>query len=160
MGAHPAGHGATFETPLRAEAEEIADGFYHAHLSAEVVLDDPLEPREAQRVEHAPEAVQDAVAALAVVRWWRRIVGHPAGAVDPHLDPGVRIAAAHGDVVAVLVPFAAEEAVDVAGGHADDPQEHRHRRGEILAVAAPSLEEEMVERLEAFVGVELERVLV
>ncbi len=62
------------------------------------------------------------------------------------------------EIVAVRVPLPAQEAVDVAGGHAGRPQEHDHRRGEVLAMPRPALEQEMIERGLARRGRQLRRI--
>ena len=82
------------------------------------------------------------------------------GAVDPGLDPGVRVALAHRQVVAVAVPLAAEKPLTERVGTPDGAQHDRHGRGEVLAVAGLLHEQEVLERLVALVALQVERVLV
>ena len=67
--------------------------------------------------------------------------------IDVNLDPGVRVALANRVEAPETVVSAADEAGDVAGRHAERPQHDRHRGRVELAVAAPRLEQEVVERV-------------
>ena len=65
----------------------------------------------------------------------RRVERHPADAVEPRLDPRVRIAVAHHPLALAAAEAAGREAGGHARGDAAEAQQQRHRAGEVLAVA-------------------------
>src|SRR5207253_6312963 len=63
-----------------------------------------------------------------------RIEREPAEAVEPDFDPSVRVSV--GDLPEIVVVTPREEAGRHAGRDPEEPQHHRHRTGEVLAVPA------------------------
>ena len=125
----------------RVQAEASGDAAPELELAREIVADDPPRPLEVERVEELAEAAR----ARRRRQRRRRVDAHPARAGHERLDPRVRAVVAHGDVVADVVPLAAEVAVDVARGHARRAQQQRRRRREVLAVALGRLEQEALD---------------
>ena len=90
----------------------------------------------------------------------RGIRFHPALVREPDLDPGVRVRLAH-HVVAPDAPLGTHrDPLHVAGGNALRAQQHRRRRGEVLAVAGLLLEQELGQRVEGAEAADLQRVTV
>ena len=78
-----------------------------------------------------------------------RVVGHPADARVEHLDPRVRVGVPHvvvaGERVALPRPVPRDDPRRDALG----PQQHRHRRRDVLAEPAPGVEQEVIHRVDA-----------
>ena len=71
----------------------------------------------------------------------------PAVAGEPRLDPGVGVVVGHDPAVAIAL--AAREAARDARRNAEEPEHQCHRAGEVLAVAALALGDEVGERRQA-----------
>ena len=78
-----------------------------------------------------------------------RVEREPAVAVEPDLDPGVRVPVVDAPRSAVHVVGAAREAGGDAGGNPEVAQHQSHRAGEVLAVAALRAGDERDERRHA-----------
>jgi hypothetical protein len=76
-----------------------------------------------------------------------RIDARPAAAAKPDLGPRVRIRLPHRDEAVHRIEFTALVAGDHARGQAERAHQHDERRGEVLAVAAPGVEQELVDRM-------------
>ena len=74
-------------------------------------------------------------------------IAHPASTFEPDFGPGVRIRLPHDQIAADRVVLAALIAGDDARGNARGAHHHRERRREVLAEAAPRVEQEVVDRI-------------
>src|SRR6185436_9820809 len=74
------------------------------------------------------------------------------------LDPRVGIVVPDDVVLSVRIPFPPLEPVHDPRWNAEGPEHHRHRRREVLAVAGPPHEEELLEWVELAHALDVERV--
>ena len=129
--------------------ERPPHGAEQGELFAQVVLHHVAEPAQPRGVHHVPQPPCQARGRRGDGAPRRsRIHGDPACVAVQHLHPGVGVTVAHGQVVAVVVPGASHEAVDLPGVDARIAQEQGHGRGEVLAVTFPVFKEELVHRFQ------------
>ena len=76
-----------------------------------------------------------------------RVKGQPSKPRKPDLDPCMRVMVGHRPRVRIAVVRAAHESLGHARGDAEVAQHERHRTGEVLAVAALRVEDEVGERI-------------
>ena len=114
-------------------------------LVQEVVVDHPLPPELARRVQVKQEAVHAPDDQVRIRR--RRIEADPRVARNVRLHPGVRVASAHDVAAGQVVVFAAAEAVHDPRRDSQRAQHHRHGRREILAVSFLAFEQEIRQRV-------------
>ncbi len=126
------------------------------NLVREIVIDDPFAPGELEPVPIQREPREKA----ACVSISRRsgIERDPAIAGEIDLDPGVRVALADDVVAGEVVVFAGQKSGDVTRGNPHGAQHHRHRRGEIFAVAGAAHEKKIGERIVGPGAAQIERV--